>query len=87
MRRLRTIAALGVAAMLACGQVGAQETGDGKVIPPSVVYRIVKEYAPGATVLRVTLQPDTQTYAVRLRSGNTVRRLLIDAQSGRIVGE
>jgi uncharacterized membrane protein YkoI len=52
-----------------------------------VVYRIVKEYAPGATVLRVTLQPDTQTYAVRLRSGNTVRRLLIDAQSGRIVGE
>jgi uncharacterized membrane protein YkoI len=87
MRRLRTIAAVAVASLVACGPVAAQQTGDSKVIPPSVVYRIVKEYAPGATVLRVTLQPDTQTYAVRLRSGNTVRRLLIDAQSGRIVGE
>src|SRR5215475_13803684 len=87
MRRVRTIAALAVASLLACGPVSAQQSGDGKVTPPSVVYRIVKEYAPGATVLRVTLQPDTQTYAVRLRSGNTVRRLLIDAQSGRIVGE
>jgi hypothetical protein len=87
MRRLRTIAALAVAAMLACGQVGAQETGDGKVIPPSVVYRIVKEYAPGATVLRVTLQPDTQNYAVRLKSGSTVRLLVIDGRSGRIIKE
>ena len=91
MRRVRTIAALAVASALAFCPAAApavgQESGDPKIIPPSVVYRIVKEYAPGATVLRVTLQPDTQTYAVRLRSGNTVRRLLIDAQSGRIVGE
>jgi uncharacterized membrane protein YkoI len=94
MRRVRTIAALAVASMLAFCPAGApaaaQESGDAggaKIIPPSVVYRIVKEYAPGATVLRVTLQPDTQIYAVRLRSGNTVRRLLIDGKSGRIVGE
>ena len=91
MRRVRTIAALAVASMLAfcpaAAPTAAQESGDAKIIPPSVVYRIVKEYAPGATVLRVTLQPDTQTYAVRLRSGNTVRRLLIDGRSGRIVGE
>jgi uncharacterized membrane protein YkoI len=90
MRRVRTIAALAVASVLAFSPAatpaGAQESGDAKVIP-SVVYRIVKEYAPGATVLRVTLQPDTQIYAVRLRSGNTVRRLLIDGKSGRIVGE
>ena len=91
MRRVRTIAALAVASLLALCPAAipaaAQESGDAKIIPPSVVYRIVKEYAPGATVLRVTLQPDTQIYAVRLRSGNTVRRLLIDGKSGRIVGE
>jgi uncharacterized membrane protein YkoI len=77
---------MAVASMLALCPVSAQESAD-KVISPSVVYRIVKEYAPGATVLRVTLQPNTQIYAVRLRSGNTVRRLLIDGRSGRIVGE
>jgi uncharacterized membrane protein YkoI len=91
MPRLRTIAALAVASTLALCPAAApatgQESGDDKIIPPSVVYRIVKEYAPGATVLRVALQPDTQTYVVRLRSGNTVRRLLIDGKSGRIVGE
>ena len=94
MRRVRTIAALAVASMLAFCPAAARRLprnpatpGGAKIIPPSVVYRIVKEYAPGATVLRVTLQPDTQTYAVRFRSGNTVRRLLIDGKSGRIVGE
>jgi uncharacterized membrane protein YkoI len=65
----------------------APDSGKHQVIPPSVVYRIAKEYAPDATVLRVTLQPDALTYAVRLKSGSTVRRLLVDAQSGRIVGE
>jgi hypothetical protein len=91
MRRVRTIAALAVASMLAfcpaAAPAAAQESGDGKLIPPSVVYRIVKEYAPGATVLRVTLQPDTQNYAVRLKSGSTVRLLVIDGRSGRIIKE
>ena len=91
MRRVRTIAALAVASMLAfcpaAAPAAAQESGDGKLIPPSVVYRIVKEYAPGATVLRVALQPDTQNYAVRLKSGSTVRLLVIDGRSGRIIKE
>jgi len=91
MRRVRTIAALAVASMLAfcpaAAPAAAQESGDGKLIPPSVVYRIVKEYAPGATVLRVTLQPDTQNYAVRLKSGSMVRLLVIDGRSGRIIKE
>ncbi|MET0483635.1 MAG: hypothetical protein ABWZ27_12060 [Aestuariivirgaceae bacterium] len=88
---MRTIAALAVASMLAfcpaAAPAAAQESGDGKLIQPSVVYRIVKEYAPGATVLRVTLQPDTQNYAVRLKSGSTVRLLVIDGRSGRIIKE
>ena len=91
MRRVRTIAALAVASLLAfcpaATPAAAQEAGDAKIIPPSVVYRIVKEYAPGATVLRVTLQPDTQNYAVRLKSGSTVRLLVIDGRSGRIIKE
>jgi len=91
MRRVRTIAALAVASMLAfcpaAAPAAAQESGDGTLIPPSVVYRIVKEYAPGATVLRMTLQPDTQNYAVRLKSGSTVRLLVIDGRSGRIIKE
>jgi uncharacterized membrane protein YkoI len=88
---MRTIAALAVASMLgfcvAAVPAAAQESVDSKIIQPSVVYRIVKEYAPGATVLRVTLQPDTQTYAVRLKSGSTVRLLVIDGKSGRIIKE
>ena len=91
MRRLRTIAALAVASVLvfrpAAVPAAAQDSGNSKIIQPSVVYQIVKEYAPGATVLRVTLQPDSQNYAVRLKSNGTVRLLVIDGKSGRIIKE
>src|SRR5262245_49376627 len=90
-KRLRTIAALVVGSVLALWPAAvpaaAQGSGDSKIIQPSVVYQIVKEYAPGATVLRVTLQPDSQNYAVRLKSGSTVRVLVIDGKSGRIIKE
>jgi uncharacterized membrane protein YkoI len=66
----------------------AQNQGNqsGKIIPPSMVYRIALEYVPGCTVLKVSLDHASKVYAVKLKSGSEVRKLFVDARTGRVVG-
>lgn len=63
------------------------QQGQDQVIPPSMVYRIAVEYVPGCTVLRVSLDKASKTYAVKVKSGNEVRKLLVDARTGEVVGD
>jgi uncharacterized membrane protein YkoI len=63
------------------------EQGEEQVIPPSTVYRIAMQYMPGCTVLRVSLDKAAKTYAVKVKSGNEVRKLLVDARTGEVVGD
>lgn len=57
------------------------------IIPPSMVYRIAHAYVPGCTVLRVSLDHAAKVYAVKVKSGNEVRRLIVDARTGEVVGD
>lgn len=57
------------------------------IIPPSMVYRIAHAYVPGCTVLKVSLDHATRMYAVKVKSGNEVRRLIVDARTGEVVGD
>ena len=65
----------------------AGQTGSGKVISPSVALRRALRYSPGSKGLGVRLMPGPRpVYAVKLKSGNRVHRILIDARTGRRVG-
>jgi len=59
----------------------------GKLITPSMVYRIAVQYVPGCTVLRVSLDHASKTYSVKVKSGNEVRKLYVDARTGQVVGD
>jgi uncharacterized membrane protein YkoI len=74
---------------VAGGEAMAQQsTADtGELITPSMVYRIAVQYVPGCTVLRVSLDHASKTYAVKLKSGNEVRKLYVDARTGQVVGD
>jgi len=58
------------------------------VIAPSMALRIALRYSPGSQGLDVALmQGGRLIYAVKLKTGNRVHRVLVDAQTGQVVGE
>jgi uncharacterized membrane protein YkoI len=68
------------------GQRMAQQSG-GQVIAPSMALRLALRYSPGSTGLDVTLVEGGRRYAVKLKTGNRVHRVLVDARTGQIVGD
>ena len=69
------------------GQQMAQQSG-GQVIAPSMALRLALRYSPGSKGLDVTLMEGGRpVYAVKLKTGNRVHRVLVDARSGQILGE
>ena len=92
---LHTVAAQGGSQMHAgdvvhvawTGQQMAQQ-GGGQVIAPSMALRLALRYSPGSKGLDVTLMDGGRpVYAVKLKTGNRVHRVLVDARSGQILGE
>jgi len=68
------------------GQRVAQQSG-GQVIAPSMALSLALRYSPGSKGLDVTLVEGGRRYAVKLKTGNRVHRVLVDARTGQIVGE
>ena len=70
-------------------QSGTTKAGNGnQMIPPSAALQAALGYAPGSQGLGVRLlQGSRLVYAVKLKSGNRIRRVLIDARTGRVLGE
>ena len=69
------------------GQQMAQQSG-GQVIAPSMALRLALRYSPGSQGLDVTLMEGGRpVYAVKLKTGNRVHRVLVDARSGQVLGE
>lgn len=65
-----------------------REGGGRQVIPPSVALRTALGYSPGSQGLGVRLLKDGRLmYAVKLKTGNRVHRVLVDAQTGQVVGD
>ena len=59
-----------------------------QVIPPSMALRLALRYSPGSQGLDVTLmQGGRPVYAVKLKTGNRVHRVLVDARTGQVLGE
>ena len=59
-----------------------------QVIAPSMALRLALRYSPGSQGLDVTLvQGGRLMYAVKLKTGNRVHRVLVDARTGQILGE
>lgn len=73
------------------GQYGSGSSGGGggrQIIPPSVALRVALSYSPGSQGLGVSLlQGRRLMYAVKLKTGNRIHRVLVDAQTGQIVGD
>lgn len=64
----------------------AQQSGQ-DVIPPSMALRSALRYSPGSQGLDVTLKQGRRlVYAVKLKTGNRVHRVLVDARTGQILG-
>jgi uncharacterized membrane protein YkoI len=59
----------------------SQYAGGSYAVSPSEAASIAKDTWPGAKVLRVQLLP-SGVYAVTLKQGGEVSRVLVDAQSG-----
>ncbi len=60
----------------------------GRMIPPSEALQAALGYAPGSQGLGVRLlQGPRLVYAVKVKSGNRIRRILVDAGTGRVLGE
>lgn len=58
------------------------------VIPPSVALRVALSYSPGSQGLGVNLvRGQRLVYAVKLKTGNRVHRVLVDARTGQVVGD
>ena len=69
------------------GQRMAQQSG-GQLIAPSMALRVALRYSPGSKGLDVTLMESGRpVYAVKLKTGNRVHRVLVDARTGQVVGE
>jgi uncharacterized membrane protein YkoI len=69
------------------GQQTAQQSG-GQVIAPSMALRLALRYSPGSQGLDVTLmQGGRPVYAVKLKTGSRVHRVLVDARTGQILGD
>lgn len=64
------------------------QQSDKQVIPPSMALRQALRYSPGSQGLDVTLVKGGRLmYAVKLKAGNRIVRVLVDAQTGRVLGE
>ncbi len=60
----------------------------GRMIPPSAALQAALRFAPGSQGLGVRLlQGPRLVYAVKVKSGNRIRRILVDARTGRVLGE
>jgi uncharacterized membrane protein YkoI len=82
---LETVAVHGAGGARA-GVLTAQ--ADEEVIAPSMALRIALRYSPGSQGLDVTLvQGGRPMYAVKLKTGNRVHRVLVDARTGQILGD
>jgi uncharacterized membrane protein YkoI len=69
------------------GQQIAQQD-DQQLIAPSMALSLALRYSPGSQGLGVTLkQGGRPVYAVKLKTGNRVHRVMVDARTGQIVGE
>jgi uncharacterized membrane protein YkoI len=69
------------------GQQMAQQSG-GQLIAPSMALRLALRYSPGSQGLDVTLmQGGRPVYAVKLKTGSRVHRVLVDARTGQVVGD
>jgi len=69
------------------GQQLAQQSG-GQVIAPSMALGLALRYSPGSKGLDVTLMEGGRpVYAVKLKTGNRVHRVLVDARTGQVLGE
>ena len=68
-----------------------QQTAQGSqraVIAPSMALSLALRYSPGSQGLDVTLvERGRPMYAVKLKTGNRVHRVLVDALTGEILGE
>lgn len=70
------------------GRARKRQGGGRQIIPPSVALRSALGYSPGSQGLGVRLLKDGRLmYAVKLKTGNRVHRVLVDAQTGRVVGD
>ena len=59
-----------------------------QVIAPSMALNIALGYSPGSQGLDVTLvEGGRPMYAVKLKTGNRVHRVLVDALTGQILGQ
>jgi uncharacterized membrane protein YkoI len=64
------------------------QQSDGQLIAPSMALSLALRYSPGSKGLDVTLmQGGRPVYAVKLKTGNRVHRVLVDARTGQILGE
>ena len=63
------------------------QQGNQQVIAPSMALSVALGYSPGSQGLDVTLVQGGQVYAVKLKTGNRVHRVLVDARTGQILGE
>jgi uncharacterized membrane protein YkoI len=70
-------------------QYGTTKSGsNNEMIPPSAALQAALGYAPGSQGLGVRLlQGSRLVYAVKLKSGNRIRRVLVDAHTGQVLGE
>lgn len=70
-------------------QSGTKKAGSGnQMIPPSAALQAALHYAPGSKGLGVRLlQGSRLMYAVKLKTGDRIRRVLIDARTGEVLGE
>jgi uncharacterized membrane protein YkoI len=83
---LETAAANDAARLPATVQTAQNSSQD--IIAPSMALRIALRYSPGSQGLDVALMKGGRpTYAVKLKTGNRVHRVLVDAQTGQVVGE
>jgi uncharacterized membrane protein YkoI len=83
---LETAAARDAARLPATVQTAQNSSQD--IIAPSMALRIALRYSPGSQGLDVALMKGGRpTYAVKLKTGNRVHRVLVDAQTGQVVGE
>lgn len=60
----------------------------GRVIPPSVALQVALSYSPGSQGLGVSLLRGPRLmYSVKLKTGNQIHRVLVDAQTAQVVGQ
>jgi len=65
-----------------------RERERGRVIPPSVALQVALSYSPGSQGLGVSLLRGPRLmYSVKLKTGNQIHRVLVDAQTAQVVSQ